>query len=48
MPWFIVRKNCEYSIGIEAESADAAMAQAETLESHEWATAWSPMTAELE
>ncbi len=48
MQRFTVRTNCEYSIEIEAESEEEALAQAEKLDVDTWEQAWAPMEVEEE
>jgi len=48
MPTWVVRLNCEYSLEVEADTADEAMAEAEKLDVAEWEQAWSPIEAEEE
>jgi hypothetical protein len=48
MPTWIVRTNCEYSLAIEAETAEEAMQQAEAVPYSEWGQAWAEYEAELE
>lgn len=43
---FVVRTNCEYSVQVEAASADAAIAMVEHEDVAEWAQAWSEIEAE--
>ncbi len=45
---FIVRKNCEYSIAIEAVDEADALRQADAIPTLEWTAAWSEHEAELE
>jgi hypothetical protein len=48
MPRFTVRTNCEFSLSIEADNADAAIAQAHQLSYSDRDTAWAPIEAEEE
>ena len=48
MPRFTVRTNCEFSLSIEADNADAALEQAQKVSYAHWDTAWAPIEAEQE
>ena len=48
MPSFTVRTTCEFSLSIVADSADAAIAQAQDVDYSDWDTAWAPIEAEEE
>jgi hypothetical protein len=48
MPCFIVRTNCEFSLSVDADNADAAIAQAQETPFSEWETAWAPIEADEE
>lgn len=41
MPRYLVRRNCEFTIEIEAASEEAALDGAYTLPTDEWDGAWS-------
>ncbi len=43
---FIVRTNCEYSMAVDATSAEEALKKAEKVDVKEWGQAWAPMEAE--
>lgn len=43
---YLIRRNCEYSIMVEAESEDEAIATAADKEPDAWDTAWSGNEAE--
>lgn len=45
---YIVRKNCEYSMRIEAESEEEAVLKSETVPLDEWIQAWSTTETEPE
>ena len=40
---YLIRKNCEYSIVVEAETGDAALLKAEFIPLDVWDTAWSDL-----
>lgn len=42
MPRFTVRTNCEFSLSIEADNADAAAALAREVPDSGWDAAWGP------
>jgi hypothetical protein len=44
----IVRKNCEYSMAIEAESAEEAIQIADKIPDNEWNQSWSALEVEEE
>lgn len=46
MPQYLVRTNCEYSIEIEAASADEVMEKAQAIDVEEWGKAWAEVEAE--
>jgi hypothetical protein len=46
MPIYIVRKNCEYSVAVEADSPEEAMTKADAVNLWNWSASWSPMEAE--
>ncbi|MEW6048084.1 MAG: hypothetical protein AB1609_16690 [Bacillota bacterium] len=46
MPQYLVRTNCEYSIVIEAASADEAMEKAQAIDVEEWSQAWAELEVE--
>lgn len=48
MPRFVVRTNCEYSIEVEADNADEAMAKADKIDVADWQQAWAPFEADEE
>ncbi len=48
MPRFIVRTDCEFSLSIEADNADAAIEQARESPYSDWDTAWAPIEADQE
>jgi len=48
MPSSTGRTNCEFSLSIEADSADAAIEQVQKVPYGDWATAWAPIEAEQE
>jgi hypothetical protein len=48
MPRFTVRTNCEFSLSVEADNADAALKQAQQVRYSAWNTAWAPIEAEEE
>lgn len=48
MPRFTVRTNCEFSLSVDADNADAAIAQAQAVPFSEWDTAWAPIEADAE
>ena len=45
---YLIRRNCEYSLEIEADSEDEAFAQAEKAKDSEWSEAWSGLEIEEE
>lgn len=48
MPHFIVRANCEFSLSVAADNADAAIEQAQKIPYSDWDTAWAPIDADQE
>lgn len=48
MPRFTVRTNCEFSLSIEADTADTAIEKAQNILYSEWDTAWAPIEADQE
>ena len=38
----LVRKNCEYSLDVEADSDEEALAKANAIPLSEWNQAWAP------
>lgn len=46
MPIFLVRKNCEWSVTVEADDEDLAMQIAENLPDDKWNESWSDIDAE--
>ena len=48
MKHFIVRLNCEYSLDVDAEDMDDAIAQANEIDCSEWSQSWSCIEAEEE
>ncbi|MGH7307386.1 MAG: hypothetical protein ACREK6_01695 [Candidatus Rokuibacteriota bacterium] len=48
MPRFTVRTNCECSLSIEADDAEAAIEPAQETPYSDWDTAWAPIEAEEE
>ena len=48
MPHFTVRTNGEFSLSVEADTADAAIEQAQKVPYSDWGTAWAPIEAEQE
>ena len=47
MTKYIIRASCEYSLEVEAESADLAMAEALKIGMADWDQAWSDVEVEL-
>jgi hypothetical protein len=47
MPRYLIRKNCEYSLEVEADDVVKATEKAEAVASPSWNQAWSPYEAEL-
>jgi len=48
IPRFTVTTNCEFSLSVEADTADAAIEQAQKVPYSDWGTAWAPIEAEQE
>lgn len=48
MKRYLIRKNCEYSIEIDAEDEDAALSQADAAKSEDWIEAWSSLEVDSE
>lgn len=48
MKMFLVRANCEYTLEVEASSADEAIAEANKIPKPEWSQAWCEDEAEEE
>jgi hypothetical protein len=48
MPRLTVRTNCECSLSIEADDAEAAIEQAQEIPHSDWDKAWAPIEAAQE
>lgn len=48
MPRYLVRKNCEYSLEVEAENPDKALEEAGRHALEKWIEAWSPSEVEVD
>lgn len=46
MKTYLVRRNCEFSVEVEAEDEDAAIAAATALPDEDWQQAWSEAEVE--
>jgi len=44
---YLVRLNCEYSIEMQGDDPQMAMAKAQKIDVASWITAWSPIEAEF-
>jgi len=48
MPRFTVRTNCEFSLSVDADSADTAITQVQAVPFNDWDTAWAQIEADEE